>query len=316
MGTMVEVRQLSKTYKPQDPPAVDGVAFRIHEGEVFSLLGPNGAGKTTTISMLSCLMRPSGGDAFVAGRSVTQEPMAVKETIGVVPQEIALYDRLSGRQNLAFWGRMYDLRGAELRRRIDEVLEITGLTDRAADRVESYSGGMKRRLNIGVGLLHRPRLIYMDEPTVGIDPQSRRKILDTIKDLNEDGMTVLYTTHYMEEAQELSDRVAIMDRGQVIALGTQHELTELVGENETLRLHLADGQSGAPLADALTGRPHVIEVSAVDGQVAVIVPAAEEALPDVIGAATRLGVRIRSVDIEEPNLEAVFLHLTGRALRD
>jgi ABC-2 type transport system ATP-binding protein len=313
---MVEVRRLSKTYKAQESPAVDGIAFRIQEGEIFSLLGPNGAGKTTTISMLSCLLRPSDGDALVAGRSVTREPMAVKKTIGVVPQEIALYDRLSGRQNLAFWGRMYDLSGKELRRRTDQVLEITGLTERADDRIESYSGGMKRRLNIGVGLLHRPRLIYMDEPTVGIDPQSRRRILDTIKDLNDEGMTVLYTTHYMEEAQELSDRVAIMDRGRVIALGTQQELTELVGENETLRLHLAEGQSGTPLAQALTGAAHVIEASALNGQVTVIVPAAEEALPGVIGAATRLGVRIRSVDIEEPNLEAVFLHLTGRALRD
>jgi ABC-2 type transport system ATP-binding protein len=316
MEAIVEVRKVSKQYKSQDTPAVDGIAFRIQEGEIFSLLGPNGAGKTTTISMLSCLMRPSDGDAFVAGHSVTREPMAVKEAIGVVPQEIALYDRLNGRQNLAFWGRMYDLGGQELRQRIDEVLEITGLRERADDRVESYSGGMKRRLNIGVGLLHRPRLIYMDEPTVGIDPQSRRRILDTIHELNREGMTVLYTTHYMEEAQELSDRVAIMDRGQVIALGTQQELTELVGENETLRLHLGEGQSGTSLAEALAGTPDVIEASAIDGQVVVIVPAAEEALPSVIGAANELGVRIRSVDIEEPNLEAVFLHLTGRALRD
>ncbi len=316
MEAIVEVRKLSKQYKSQDTPAVDGIAFRIQEGEIFSLLGPNGAGKTTTISMLSCLMRPSDGDAFVAGHSVTRQPMAVKQAIGVVPQEIALYDRLSGRQNLAFWGHMYNLGGQELRERTDEVLEITGLAERADDRVESYSGGMKRRLNIGVGLLHRPRLIYMDEPTVGIDPQSRRRILDTIQELNRQGMTVLYTTHYMEEAQELSDRVAIMDRGQVIALGTQQELTELVGENEALRLHLSEGQSGTLLAEALTGTPDVIETSAIDDQVVVIVSAAEEALPAVIGAANELGVRIRSVDIEEPNLEAVFLHLTGRALRD
>ena len=316
MRAMVEVRQLSKTYNSHETPAVDGIAFRIQEGEIFSLLGPNGAGKTTTISMLSCLLKPSDGDALVAGHSVRREPMAVKEAIGVVPQEIALYDRLSGRQNLGFWGRMYNLGGKELRRRVDDVLEITGLEERADDRVESYSGGMKRRLNIGVGLLHRPRLIFMDEPTVGIDPQSRRRILDTIKALNREGMTVLYTTHYMEEAQELSHRVAIMDRGQIIALGSQQELTELVGEHETLRLHLAEGQSGAPLAEALTGTPGIIEVSAVDGQAVVIVPAAEEALPGVIGTATQLGMRIRSVDIEEPNLEAVFLHLTGRALRD
>jgi ABC-2 type transport system ATP-binding protein len=175
---------------------------------------------------------------------------------------------------------------------------------------------MKRRLNIGVGLLHRPRLIFMDEPTVGIDPQSRRRILDTVKDLNAEGMTVLYTTHYMEEAQELSDRVAIMDQGRVIALGAQPDLTELVGENETLRLHLPEGQSGSALAEALIPRPEVIEVSSVDGQVTVIVPAATEALPGVITAANELSVRVRSIDIEEPNLEAVFLHLTGRALRD
>jgi ABC-2 type transport system ATP-binding protein len=316
MEVIVDVQQLTKRYNSQDAPAVDGISFQIREGEIFSLLGPNAAGKTTTISMLSCLLQPSAGDALVDGRSVTREPMRVKEVIGVVPQEVALYDRLTGRQNLSFWGRMYDLGGKELQGRADEVLEITGLRERADDRVESYSGGMKRRLNIGVGLLHRPRLIFMDEPTVGIDPQSRRKILDTVKDLNAEGMTVLYTTHYMEEAQELSDRVAIMDHGRVIALGAQPELTELVGENETLRLHLPEGQSGAALAEALMARPEVIEVSSVDGQVAVIVPAAEEALPGVINAANELGVRIRSIDIEEPNLEAVFLHLTGRGLRD
>lgn len=316
MAAIVEVRNLTKRYLPENVLAVDDVSFDIQQGEIFSLLGPNGAGKTTTISMLSCLIAPSGGDALVAGHSVAREPMKVKQAIGVVPQEIALYNALSARENLVFWGRMYGMGGAELKRRVDEVLEQVGLEDRAKSRVGTYSGGMKRRVNIAVGLLHRPQLIFMDEPTVGIDPQSRRNILDTVKDLNRQGMTVLYTTHYMEEAHELSDRVGIIDHGKLIALGTQKELTELVGEHETLRLHLAEDQAPEPLADALRPLPDVIQVSAVDHEVILIVPEAEDALPLAIAAANELGIKVRSVDMEEPTLEAVFLHLTGRALRD
>lgn len=316
MNEIVQVLNLTKRYAPEDVLAVDAVSFEIREGEIFSLLGPNGAGKTTTISMLSCLLEPTDGEALVAGHSVVREPLAVKHVIGVVPQEIALYDTLTGRQNLDFWGRMYDMAGRQLKQRIGEVLAVVGLTDRADDRVAAYSGGMKRRLNIAVGLLHRPRIMYMDEPTVGIDPQSRRNILDTIQELNREGMTILYTTHYMEEAQELSDRVGIMDHGRLIALGTQRELTQMVGENETLRLHLAEGQAGGDLAAAIRQLPDTIEVSTTDGQVVAIVPEVEEALPQVIRKANELDVRIRRVDIEEPNLEAVFLHLTGRALRD
>ena len=180
------------------------MSFHIDEGEIFSLLGPNGAGKTTTISILSCLLRPDSGEARVGGFSVTRESEKVKRLIGVVPQDIALYEDLSGRENLVFWGRMYGMGGAELNRRVDEVLELIGLVDRQKDRLEKYSGGMKRRVNIGAALLHNPRFLYLDEPTVGIDPQSRRSILDGVKDLNAAGVTVLYTTHYMEEAQELS----------------------------------------------------------------------------------------------------------------
>ncbi len=316
MHAIVEVRELVKRYVPDAPPAVDGVSFTIHEGEIFSLLGPNGAGKTTTIAMLSCLIKPTSGDAFIDGHSVVREPMAVKQVIGVVPQEIALYNELTARQNLVFWGRMYGLGGRDLQARVSEVLTLVGLDERADDRVKTYSGGMKRRLNIAVGLLHRPRILYMDEPTVGIDPQSRRNILDTVKALNRQGMTVLYTTHYMEEAQELSHRVGIMDRGKLIALGTQQELTQLVGEHETLRLHLTDAQDLTPLVTALRARPEIIEASAADGQVVVIVSDAATALPEVIRQAHAHGIRMRSVDIEEPNLEAVFLRLTGRALRD
>ncbi len=314
MTTVVEVKGLAKSYG--EVQAVKGVSFAIQEGEIFSLLGPNGAGKTTTISCLSTLLQPTSGDAIVCGHSVVHEPMKVKEAIGVVPQEIALYNALSARENLIFWGRMYGMGGKELGRRVDEVLEQIGLTDKANARVGTYSGGMKRRVNIGVGLLHKPRLMFMDEPTVGIDPQSRRSILDTVKTLNREGMTVLYTTHYMEEAQELSDRVGIIDHGQLIALGTQKQLTQLVGEHETLRLHLTEDQDAEGVAAALRTLPGIIQSSATDHAVALIVPEVEDALAPVITKANEVGVRIRAVDIQEPDLEAVFLHLTGRALRD
>ena len=296
--------------------AVDGVSFAIEEGEVFSLLGPNGAGKTTTISMLSCLLVPTQGDAFIGGHSVTRDPMAAKKIIGVVPQDIALYEELSALENLTFWGRMYGMGGAALKQRVAEVLEQVGLADKAKQRVKTYSGGMKRRINIAVGLLHRPRLLFMDEPTVGIDPQSRRNILDSVKALNRQGMTVLYTTHYMEEAQELSQRVGIIDHGRLIALGTQQELTQMVGQMDALRLHLPEGQEAGPFIAALQALPDVRQVTTADHQIVLIVPEAQEAIPPVFTQADRLGFKIRSVEIEEPNLEAVFLHLTGRALRD
>ena len=244
MTPILEVQNLVKKF--DDFTAVDGVSFAIEEGEVFSLLGPNGAGKTTTISMLSCLLTPTVGDAMIGGHSVTKEPMAVKQIIGIVPQDIALYEDLNARENLVFWGRMYGMRGAALKRRVAEVLEQVGLADKAKQRVKTYSGGMKRRINIAVGLLHKPRLLFMDEPTVGIDPQSRRNILDSVKDLNSQGMTVLYTTHYMEEAEELSNRVGIIDHGKLIALGTQQELTQMVGQMDALRLHLPEGQDTRP----------------------------------------------------------------------
>jgi len=296
--------------------AVQGVSFSVLRGEIFSLLGPNGAGKTTTISMLSCLLQPSGGDAEIGGHSITKNPMAVKKLIGIVPQELALYEALNAFQNLNFWGRMYGLGGQALIDRIAEVLEQVSLADRAKEPVSRYSGGMKRRLNIAVGLLHKPQLVFMDEPTVGIDPQSRRSILDMVKALRDEGMTVLYTTHYMEEAAELSDRVGIIDHGKLIALGTQKELTRLVGEQESLRLHFGDDLTGEMAAPAFLNVEGVLLATATDHEIVLTVPEADVALPGVIAAATKAGIRIRSVDIEEPNLESVFLHLTGRGLRD
>lgn len=317
MSSILEVKNLVKKYA--DFTAVKGISFDIQAGEIFSLLGPNGAGKTTTISVLSTLFTPTSGDALIGGHSVSKEAMAVRRLIGVVPQDLALYDDLTARENLVFWGQMYNLSGKALKNRIDEVLEQIGLTNKANQRVKTYSGGMKRRVNIGVGLLHKPSLLFMDEPTVGIDPQSRRSILDSVKALNQQGMTVLYTTHYMEEAQELSNRVGIMDHGELIAIGTQAELTRQVGENDALVLHM--GENEAPqaitaLAVAMRSVESVLKADVTDHTVTVIAPQAEDILAPAVTKANEIGIKIRSVDIQEPNLEAVFLHLTGRALRD
>jgi len=314
METVLKVLNLVKKYGAK--LAVDDVSFEVQEGEIFSLLGPNGAGKTTTISILSTLFSPTAGDAEIFGYSVTKNPMDVKRLIGVVPQEIALYDDMTALENLNFWGEMYGLSGRELKIRVQELLEQIGLADRAKERIKTYSGGMKRRVNIAVGLLHKPRLLFMDEPTVGIDPQSRRAILDSVKALNKDGMTILYTTHYMEEAQELSDRVGIIDHGKLIALGTQSELTAQVGEMDTLILHLGENEDPEHLAQALKALPDVLQANPSDHTVALVTPSAEELLAPVVSRSNELGIKIHSIDMREPNLEAVFLHLTGRALRD
>ncbi|MGE5073350.1 MAG: ATP-binding cassette domain-containing protein [Anaerolineae bacterium] len=312
MQPAIQVQNLEKCFG--DFAAVKAINFEAMQGEIFSLLGPNGAGKSTTISMLSCLLQPSGGDACVMGHSITREPQAVKAAIGVVPQDIALYPDLSARENLAFWGKMYGLRGAELAKRVDEVLEIIGLTDRQKDQVEKFSGGMKRRVNIGAALLHKPAVIIMDEPTVGIDPQSRRHILDNVKQLNSQGMTVLYTTHYMEEAQELSDHIAIMDQGQIIARGTHQELVKMVGELDRIMVTI-NAESERVLSD-WQAAPGVRKVSAQDGRLTILAENSNLVLPRLFELANAARVRITSVDIQEPNLEAVFLHLTGKALRD
>jgi ABC-2 type transport system ATP-binding protein len=332
---MVEVHDLAKTFKKangESLEAVKDVSFNIRKGEIFSLLGPNGAGKTTTISMISGLLSPTRGDALIGGCSITRQPLEAKKLLGVVPQEIALYLTLSARQNLEFFGKMYGLSGAELSRRTDDVLDFIDLKDRQHDKVESFSGGMKRRVNIGVGLLHQPQLIYMDEPTVGIDPQSRRRILDTVKQMQaEMGMTVLYTSHLMEEVQEISDRVAIIDHGEIIALGTVGELIQKVGEEDRLILkvgaqiisdvlltrfkHEVDGISNA----VYEKHEHTNEegqAGAADGVITIYAKRGRRALPDLIRVANDSGLDILSVEVREPDLEAVFLQLTGRALRD
>jgi ABC-2 type transport system ATP-binding protein len=305
---------LHKTFG--DQTAVRDLSFGLQRGEIFSLLGPNGAGKSTTINMLSCLLPPTRGDALVGSHSVRHAPAAVKRLIGVVPQEIALYLPLSARENLLFWGQMYGLGGLALRQRVDEVLELVGLRDRAADRVSTFSGGMQRRVNIAAGLLHKPQLLFMDEPTVGIDPQSRRNILDMVKHLNTQGMTVLYTTHYMEEAQELSHRIGIIDHGQLIALGTLAELTRLVGEEDVIELSLAAKTDPPGLLPALNAVAGVRQATREDGLVRLLAHNGNAALPALITAANAQHATVTNVSVRAPNLEAVFLHLTGRALRD
>lgn len=331
---MVRTENLRKSFRNANGElieAVKGVNLTIAQGEIFSLLGPNGAGKTTTISMISGLLPPTAGDAFIGGHSITKEPLAAKRLMGFVPQEIALYPELSARQNLAFFGKLYGMTGKTLQQRVDEVLDFIDLRERQHDRVETFSGGMKRRVNIGVGLLHKPQLVYMDEPTVGIDPQSRRRILDTVKQLRDDyGMTVLYTTHLMEEAQELSDRVAIIDHGEIIALGTQDELTQRVGEDDRLEFML-DGQ---PIAETLATQiqERVAGISRVlvsqpeplspgseqvtPGRITVFAKRGRRALPDMINLLNQSAIAVGAVEVREPDLEAVFLALTGRALRD
>ncbi|MBN1135114.1 MAG: ABC transporter ATP-binding protein [Anaerolineae bacterium] len=315
----IQVQDLHKRFG--DIQAVQGISFEVQAGQIFSLLGPNGAGKSTTISILSCLLQPTSGDALVMGHSVLREPMAVKAAIGVVPQEIALYEDLSARENLDFWGKMYGIRGAALQQRVDQVLDTIGLADRQKGRVGKFSGGMKRRLNIGIALLHRPQVIIMDEPTVGIDPQTRRNILDSVKELNRQGMTVLYTTHYMEEAQELSDEIAIMDQGRIIAQGTHQELVKIVGELDRVDLTLNAPAERVIDAWQKTEGVHKVTAEAASGAedggaVTLLVDDSNLALPRLLESATQVGVRVTSVEIQEPNLEAVFLHLTGRALRD
>ncbi len=294
--------------------AVGGVGFEIAPGETYGLLGPNGAGKTTTISMVCGLLAADAGEVWVDGMPVDISATRAKAAIGYVPQDLAIYPDLTTRENLRFFGQLQRMRGGELERRIDEVLELIGLADRAKDRTQTFSGGMKRRLNIGIGLLHRPKLLVLDEPTVGVDPQSRNAILTSIADLESEGLAILYTTHYMEEAERLCDRVGIIDAGVIRAEGTRRELIALVGGRDQVTLTAGGDIRAAAAAIAQVER--VQQATAREGGIDLIVTEARTLLPRLLEVASTAGAVIRSVEVVEPDLEAVFLHLTGKALRD
>lgn len=312
---MLEVKKLSKIYNNR--PVVRDLDLSIEKGESFGLLGPNGAGKSTTISMISGLIPPEEGAITIGGIDMLKDTKKAQKLIGVVPQEIALYPTMSARENLMFWGRMYGLRGKVLKRQVHEVLEIIGLTDRAKDKVGEYSGGMKRRVNIGSSILHNPELLIMDEPTVGIDPQSRNHILETIKKLNDNGMTIIYTSHYMEEVELLCERIGIMDHGELIAVGSIKELSEIIGDKKGIHLELDE-----PLEDweRLEGLLHAQFPSSLikieSKKIMVFNQHPQQILSDLIEVITSQGIKIAAVEIVEANLESVFLHLTGRKLRN
>ena len=346
--SIVDVRGLVKRFG--DFSAVDGVSFHIAEGSIFGLLGPNGAGKTTAISMISCLIAPDEGDVTVDGHSVLTDSAGVRRVLGIVPQEIALYPTLTAAENLRFWGKMYGLGGKQLSEAVEYGLKMAGLEDRAKNRVETFSGGMKRRINIAAGILHRPRVLLMDEPTVGIDPQSRNHILETVRELNREGMTVLYTSHYMEEVEALCDQIAIVDHGKVIATGTLDELRALVGDEDRIRVTVGDGLTAASddasaeadasaaeetagdagaddtaspesarVHDALNRLRELDGISRAElsgGAIELLAGDAGAVLAGVVGTLTDAGVHVRGIEVVEPDLESVFLHLTGRGLRD
>lgn len=297
-----------------DLTAVDGVSFRISAGETYGLLGPNGAGKTTTISMVAGLLAPDAGTVTVVGEPMSPTSIHPKRYLGLVPQDLAIYPELTARENLVFFGKLHGMRGAELGTRVDEVLDLIGLTDRAKDATKEYSGGMKRRLNIGIGLLHRPRLLILDEPTVGVDPQSRNAILESVESLAVEGMAVLYTTHYMEEAERLCDRIGIIDSGRLQAEGTRDELIRLTGGVDTIRLR-GSGDMAA-VGEALRELPGVEHVDADRQSITLTARDAPSLVAEVVARAAAGGVDLADVEITRPDLESVFLHVTGKGLRD
>ena len=297
-----------------DLVAVDDVGFHIGVGETYGLLGPNGAGKTTTISMIAGLLGSDGGEVTIAGQPMTTRTVQAKSSIGYVPQDLAIYPDLSGRENLVFFARLYGMSRTQARSRAAEVLDLIGLTERAKDETKTYSGGMKRRLNIGLGLLNHPKLLILDEPTVGVDPQSRNAILESVSGLSGAGLAVLYTTHYMEEAERLCDRVGIIDHGKLIAEGTRRELVGMVGELDRVDLAASGNLAGA--GQALAAMDFVKKSTVTDDAIELVMSDAREHLPAILTTAAASGAAIKSVEVTEPDLEAVFLHLTGRALRD
>jgi ABC-2 type transport system ATP-binding protein len=314
---MLSVNDLSKHYG--DFVAVDRVSFRAKKGEIFGLLGPNGAGKSTTINCISGLLKPTSGHASVAGHDVVKAGKAARQSLGVVPQELAIYEDLPAIENLRYWGKAYGLRGSALDARVTEVLETIGLSDRAKDLPKSFSGGMKRRLNFGCGIVHRPPAILLDEPTVGVDPQSRARIFDMVEAERDAGACVLYTTHYMEEAERLCDSLAIIDRGKLIAQGTVQSLRDKLGARDVLQLSGQFPVEGTKQAiDALAERGNFdIEfVAEEEHSITLTLSQASQHLPAIFEAVAGTGGRVTETSLRSPNLETLFLLLTGKELRE
>ncbi|MEC1621708.1 ABC transporter ATP-binding protein [Bacillus mojavensis] len=311
---MLQAENIKKAYGKKT--IVKGISFSLKKGESFGLLGPNGAGKSTTISMISGLVPLDGGEITVGGYVIGKETNKAKQKIGIVPQEIALYPTLTAQENLVFWGKMYGLTHGEAKKRSAEVLEYVGLTERAKEKIETFSGGMKRRINIGAALMHKPELLIMDEPTVGIDPQSRNHILETVKQLNETGMTVIYTSHYMEEVEYLCDRIGIIDQGEMIAIGTKTDLCSRLGGDTIIQMTVSGADEG--FLSAVRSLAHVNEVTVNESELKIEVAAAhhEKVITSLLTEAAALQTNLLSLQVQEPNLERLFLNLTGRTLRD
>jgi ABC-2 type transport system ATP-binding protein len=307
----ISVQGLSKRFG--DLRAVDSISFEVRKGELFGFLGPNGAGKTTTISMVAGLLRPDAGSVMVGGYDLWQSPRQAKAVLGLVPQEVAVYEELSAWDNLSFWGGLYGVPRAELKKNIQEVLEKVGLADRSREAVSRFSGGMKRRLNLAIALVHRPRVILLDEPTVGIDPQSRNAILEFIREIARQGATILLTTHHLEEAEQLCDRIAIMDHGRLLQTGSVAELAKVVGDREVITLR--GGFTGGQMQRCLEHAP-VSTLSLADGVVTLNFTADGLGLATLIERVAKAGIEVADLSVQKPTLESVFLKLTGRELRD
>lgn len=311
-NNMVEVKSLVKRYG--DFKAVNGITFDIRKGERFGLLGPNGAGKTSTISIISCRHKPTAGSVTINGFDIKKDKKKIKKFVGIVPQCLAIYPSITVIDNLIFFGKIYGLSGKLLKKRMNEALDIVGLSDRMNDTVESFSGGMKRRLNLACGLLHKPQLILLDEPTVGVDPQSRNRIFENIRRLNEEyGMTVLYTTHYMEEAELLCERVAILDQGEIVALDTPQNLMSELGDGF---IEISVGDTCARFLEELNNISHINKALLLDGKLKVQTNETQKALLSVLCFLNEKGISVESLQIKETSLETVFLKLTGKSLRD
>lgn len=310
---MLETEELKKVFKGK--VAVEGANLYLDKGEAVGLLGPNGAGKSTTISMISTLLKPTSGDVRLNGKSVIQNPSEMRRVLGIVPQEIALYPELTAYENLKFFGRIYGLSGKALESAIQQSLELVGLAERQKEVVKTYSGGMKRRINIAAAMMHEPEIIIMDEPTVGIDPQSRSHILEMVRRLNrEKGLTVLYTSHYMEEVERLCDRVYIMDHGKIIASGTKEELKNILSNEETIWIEL--NRPNEAFFQELKSFDGTRKAFETEQGIKLILPKGSRVLGKIFQASERHRVQIVNVNVQTPSLEDVFLHLTGRKLRD